>query len=174
MSRTPTTTNGGFADRIFPKFVEALRLQGEGEPKLDPEAVSAAAREVANAIAALGKAAGEQCRLVMHHLTDPLNTGLRARIRDGALDGDAVARMVEKDLTNPQVLEKQAKEKEARLAARNTKLLKEAQACPTALYKCPKCGARRCNMQQKQTRSGDEPMTVYLTCLECDLRFRRW
>jgi transcription elongation factor S-II len=34
-------------------------------------------------------------------------------------------------------------------------------------FKCRKCKKNRCTYYQAQTRSADEPMTVYVTCLEC-------
>lgn len=35
----------------------------------------------------------------------------------------------------------------------------------TTLYRCGKCGGRECSYFEKQTRSCDEPTTVFLTCL---------
>jgi len=37
----------------------------------------------------------------------------------------------------------------------------------TDLYKCYKCGERKCKTSQMQTRSADEPMTIFITCLNC-------
>lgn len=37
----------------------------------------------------------------------------------------------------------------------------------TDLYKCYKCGHRKCVTTQKQTRSADEPMTTFVTCIVC-------
>lgn len=34
-------------------------------------------------------------------------------------------------------------------------------------FKCRKCKKNRCTYYQAQTRSADEPMTTYVTCLEC-------
>jgi DNA-directed RNA polymerase subunit M/transcription elongation factor TFIIS len=39
-------------------------------------------------------------------------------------------------------------------------------------FKCKKCGERKCQVTQKQTRSGDEPATTYVTCIECDYLFK--
>lgn len=35
------------------------------------------------------------------------------------------------------------------------------------LYKCNKCKSMKTKHVQVQTRSADEPMTLYVTCLEC-------
>jgi DNA-directed RNA polymerase subunit M/transcription elongation factor TFIIS len=37
----------------------------------------------------------------------------------------------------------------------------------TDLYQCYKCKGRRCTTSQRQTRSADEPMTIFVTCLDC-------
>lgn len=37
----------------------------------------------------------------------------------------------------------------------------------TDLYECYKCGERKCQMVQLQTRSADEPMTKFITCQVC-------
>lgn len=34
-------------------------------------------------------------------------------------------------------------------------------------FKCRKCGERQCSYYQLQTRSADEPMTTFVTCLNC-------
>tara|TARA_B110000967_G_scaffold206920_1_gene254892 strand:- start:1300 stop:1824 length:525 start_codon:yes stop_codon:yes gene_type:complete len=39
-------------------------------------------------------------------------------------------------------------------------------------FKCFKCFKKRCTYYQLQTRSADEPMTTFVTCLECGNRWR--
>lgn len=39
-------------------------------------------------------------------------------------------------------------------------------------FKCGKCYQRRCSYYQQQTRGADEPMTVFVTCLECGNRWK--
>lgn len=42
----------------------------------------------------------------------------------------------------------------------------------TDLYQCRKCGERKCQIYQIQTRSADEPMTNFVTCLVCYTTFK--
>jgi transcription elongation factor S-II len=42
----------------------------------------------------------------------------------------------------------------------------------TNLYRCGNCGKRECTFYQLQTRSSDEPMTTFVTCLNCDKRWK--
>jgi transcription elongation factor S-II len=37
----------------------------------------------------------------------------------------------------------------------------------TDAFKCPKCKKRKSTIDQKQVRAGDEPMTTFVTCVEC-------
>ena len=42
----------------------------------------------------------------------------------------------------------------------------------TDLYECFKCHNRKCIIRQIQTRSNDEPMTTFVTCLVCNNTFK--
>jgi len=47
---------------------------------------------------------------------------------------------------------------------------------PTAMtdqYKCRKCSSRSCSYYEVQTRSADEPMTQFITCLDCNNRWKQ-
>lgn len=39
-------------------------------------------------------------------------------------------------------------------------------------FKCRKCHEKKTTYYQLQTRSADEPMTTFVTCLNCDARWR--
>ena len=39
-------------------------------------------------------------------------------------------------------------------------------------YTCRKCGSKKCSYYQLQTRSADEPMTTYVTCIDCGTRWK--
>lgn len=42
----------------------------------------------------------------------------------------------------------------------------------TDAFKCSKCKSKNCDVTTKQTRSGDEPMTTFVSCLECGHVFK--
>jgi len=44
----------------------------------------------------------------------------------------------------------------------------------TDMFPCGKCKSRNCSYTQRQTRSADEPMTIFLRCLECNHRWRQY
>jgi transcription elongation factor S-II len=62
------------------------------------------------------------------------------------------------------------------LMLRNAKKLaalgKQLNAQGTSMFRCGKCRQNNCTYFQMQTRSADEPMTTFVTCLNCDKRWR--
>ena len=40
----------------------------------------------------------------------------------------------------------------------------------TTEFRCSKCGKRECSYYQMQTRSADEPMTLFIECCNCGNR----
>jgi len=42
----------------------------------------------------------------------------------------------------------------------------------TSMFKCGKCKQNNCTYFQMQTRSADEPMTTFVTCLNCSNRWK--
>ncbi|GAA5878915.1 hypothetical protein JCM1840_000838 [Sporobolomyces johnsonii] len=46
------------------------------------------------------------------------------------------------------------------------------QQAETDAFQCGKCKQRRCMYYQMQTRSADEPMTTFVTCLNCNNRWK--
>ena len=51
---------------------------------------------------------------------------------------------------------------------RNLVEYKKANMATTDIFKCYKCGKKKCSVSQAQTRSADEPMTTFVQCLICD------
>jgi len=42
----------------------------------------------------------------------------------------------------------------------------------TDTFKCHKCKSKECTYYQMQTRSADEPMTTFVTCIKCGNRWK--
>ena len=42
----------------------------------------------------------------------------------------------------------------------------------TDTFTCRKCRSKKCTYYQMQTRSADEPMTIFVTCIECGNRWK--
>jgi transcription elongation factor S-II len=43
----------------------------------------------------------------------------------------------------------------------------------TTTFRCGRCRSRECYFYELQTRSADEPMSVFITCLDCGHRWRK-
>jgi transcription elongation factor S-II len=61
-----------------------------------------------------------------------------------------------------------------KIRARNLAAAQTAQdtQAETDQFKCGRCGKRRCKYFQLQTRSADEPMTTFVTCVNCGNRWK--
>ena len=58
-------------------------------------------------------------------------------------------------------------------SARKMELLsKENNVQGTSMFRCGKCKKNNCTYYQMQTRSADEPMTTFVTCLNCSKRWK--
>jgi transcription elongation factor S-II len=55
---------------------------------------------------------------------------------------------------------------------REQKILEGNKSRATDQYKCHRCGKRECTYYEMQTRSADEPMTIFITCINCGKQWR--
>ncbi|GAA6041575.1 hypothetical protein JCM8097_004273 [Rhodosporidiobolus ruineniae] len=97
------------------------------------------------------------------------NPGLREDVVSGEISIVKLYTMDPKDMASDE-----RKEENRRLIAEN--LFKAQSAAPqqaeTDAFQCGKCKQRRCMYYQMQTRSADEPMTTFVTCLSCNNRWK--
>lgn len=56
---------------------------------------------------------------------------------------------------------------------RAREVLSGREVAKTGIFSCPKCKSFDVDTDQKQTRSADEPMTIFCTCNSCGSRFIR-
>jgi DNA-directed RNA polymerase subunit M/transcription elongation factor TFIIS len=56
---------------------------------------------------------------------------------------------------------------------REQKILEGDKSRSTDQFKCHRCGKRECSYYELQTRSADEPMTMFINCLNCGKRWRQ-
>ncbi|KAG2199926.1 transcription elongation factor S-II [Mucor mucedo] len=98
------------------------------------------------------------------NLKNKSNPGLRESVVSGELSIEKLCKMSVDAMASE---EDQARDRklaeEALFKARGAG---SAQA-ETDMFKCGKCGGRKCTYFQMQTRSADEPMTTFVTCVSC-------
>jgi len=107
-------------------------------------------------------------RSLFSNLKDELNQGLRNALFTGALEVTRLIKMSHEELANPKLQEERRKLKEHQIAARQDH--KIAASC--TLFQCFKCGKNETTYFQLQTRSADEPMTTFVTCVSCGNHWR--
>ncbi|BGP12211.1 hypothetical protein JCM10213_007467 [Rhodosporidiobolus nylandii] len=97
------------------------------------------------------------------------NPGLREDVVSGEISIPQLYQMDPKDMAS-----NERKEENRRLVAEN--LFKAQAAAPqqaeTDAFQCGKCKQRKTMYYQMQTRSADEPMTTFVTCLSCNNRWK--
>ena len=55
---------------------------------------------------------------------------------------------------------------------RDKKKYETRMAAATDTFKCRNCKSNECTYYQLQTRSADEPMTTFVTCINCGNKWR--
>jgi len=96
------------------------------------------------------------------------NNTLLDRIKKNEIDPNELATMSSYD-TYPEIwsnlLDKKTK--------RDKMKYEMKQVAMTEMFKCRKCGSRKCSYYELQTRSADEPMTQFISCLDCGNRWKQ-
>ncbi|EKG07322.1 transcription elongation factor, putative [Trypanosoma cruzi] len=146
----------------------------QGRAKEEEEKINALALRIVTAIPGDRSLAADGFRVLLVNLRDAKNTKLREDIIEGRLPVEVLVHMSERDLLNPEARKNQ--EEEFLKRSRDTDLseIRRAMATKSTLFQCPSCKARDCSWTQKQTRSADEPMTVFCICNVCDHKWRRY
>ncbi|KAJ4970363.1 hypothetical protein NE237_003462 [Protea cynaroides] len=104
-------------------------------------------------------------RSIMFNIQDPKNPDLRRRVLLGQIKPDRLLVMTPNELASDERRKENNEIKEKALFDC------ERGAAPKATtdqFKCGRCGQRKCTYYQMQTRSADEPMTTYVTCVNCN------
>jgi DNA-directed RNA polymerase subunit M/transcription elongation factor TFIIS len=97
------------------------------------------------------------------HATDSTdNTTLLDQLKSGELTAQTLSFMTHQEM-NPTHWKMLIEQKVKRDA---NKFNKKVQAS-TDMFTCKKCRSKECTYYELQTRSADEPATIFVTCLKC-------
>ncbi|KAG9303669.1 hypothetical protein G9A89_018566 [Geosiphon pyriformis] len=111
----------------------------------------------------------DKLRGLIINLKDRSNPDLRLRVVNGELPIQTLCTMSKEEMASD---EKKARDREIREKNLfNARGAGPAQA-ETDAFKCGKCGQRKTTYYQMQTRSADEPMTTFVTCVNCNNRWK--
>jgi len=95
------------------------------------------------------------------------NKELLKEVLDGNIKSQVLAFMSHQELS-PARWEKLIEEKIKRDKCKYETTIEAA----TDSFKCRKCHSNKCTYYQMQTRSADEPMTTFVTCIDCGNRWK--
>jgi transcription elongation factor S-II len=65
------------------------------------------------------------------------------------------------------------KEMIERRIMKNASKYEDNMQASTDMFTCRKCRSKRCTYYEMQTRSADEPSTIFITCLNCGKNWRQ-
>ena len=96
------------------------------------------------------------------------NTRLLARLKDGEFAPHDVPFMSAREMF-PEHWQNLADEQ----LKRETTMLEGSKEEGSDMFKCKRCGKSRTRYWEMQTRSADEPMTIFIRCLNCSKEWRQ-
>lgn len=170
--------NDAMRDKIRELLVEALsKVSDEVDDDTKDEVDACDPIRVAVAVESalfdkIGRSNGVQkvkYRSIMFNLKDPKNPDFRRKVLLGHVEPERLI-----DLTPEEMASDERRLENKQIKA---KALFECERggppkATTDQFKCGRCGKRKCTYYQLQTRSADEPMTTFVTCVNCQKRWK--
>jgi transcription elongation factor S-II len=95
------------------------------------------------------------------------NDDILSQIKDGTIKSHTVAFMTHQEM-NPERWTTMIEQKSKRDKSKFEVNMEAA----TDLFTCKKCKGKQCTYYQLQTRSADEPMTTFVSCILCSARWK--
>jgi transcription elongation factor S-II len=92
------------------------------------------------------------------------NKNLLKAINNDEIDIDSIA-FFPPDKLDPEKYESINKKREIENFKKNNKATTDA-------FTCSRCKQKKCTVEERQTRAGDEPMTTFVTCTNCGHTFK--
>lgn len=110
-----------------------------------------------------------KARSIIWNLKNPKNPNLLLKLKDESIDAKKIAFMEPWELF-PEMYQPIFDKFEARV--RNTLDFDNLDNAVETDFQCAKCKSHKCVYYSLQTRSADEPMTNYFTCLQCQNKWK--
>ncbi|KIO00929.1 hypothetical protein M404DRAFT_745244 [Pisolithus tinctorius Marx 270] len=108
-------------------------------------------------------------RSLFVNLKDKGNPNLRESIVSGEVSPEKFSKMTSEEMMSEERRAADQKIKEENLFK---SLGAGAQEAETEGFQCGRCKQRKCRYRQAQTRSADEPMTTFVTCVNCGHKWK--
>lgn len=110
-----------------------------------------------------------KARALVFNLKDPKNPDLRMSLIEAVIDPAQLVKLESKQLASKALQDERSKVQQANLSARRSDWFLENAAAKgnKGFFTCKKCHSKNTTYFQMQTRGADEPMTNFITCLDC-------
>merc|ERR1712232_682096 len=114
-----------------------------------------------------------QSRSILFNIKDSKNPTFRWKLSVGFYKPDQVPKLTAEDMASDARKAERAKmRQEAAEAIQTDWALRHGQQRICGMFTCGKCKGTKTTYFQMQTRSSDEPMTTFVTCLGCNNRWK--
>ncbi|KAJ1995444.1 transcription elongation factor TFIIS [Coemansia spiralis] len=160
-------------DSTRDKCIEILYNSMASDSNADSETLAKRAAGIEqiefNKAGSLSNAYRVRIRSLCLNLKDKNNPDLRRNIVEGDISVERFCLMTSEEMASKELREDIERIKEENLFKAKGATRVEAE---TGQFKCGRCKSRKCTYYQMQTRSADEPMTTFVTCTNCDNRWK--
>lgn len=160
-------------DKCFQMLITALTVDAASEEEPD-ELVLSTSRAIEECLyrefdCQVTPAYKAKFRSKYLNLKEKSNSTLRRAILSGVVSARRFCAMNAAEMASD---ERRAEDR--RLMEQNLREAKAAQdnEAETDQFRCGRCGQRKTKYYQLQTRSADEPMTTFVTCINCGNRWK--
>eukprot|EP00746_Dinoflagellata_sp_MGD_P066169 gnl/MRDRNA2_/MRDRNA2_27456_c0_seq1.p1 gnl/MRDRNA2_/MRDRNA2_27456_c0~~gnl/MRDRNA2_/MRDRNA2_27456_c0_seq1.p1 ORF type:complete len:352 (+),score=87.07 gnl/MRDRNA2_/MRDRNA2_27456_c0_seq1:66-1121(+) len=119
------------------------------------------------------KAYMNQARSVLYNLKDAKNVSFRFKVTVGFFKPDQIPSLTPEQMASDEKnAERQKMREDAMAEIDQGWALKNGAARISGMFTCGKCKGTKTTYFQMQTRSSDEPMTTFVTCITCNNRWK--
>ena len=106
-------------------------------------------------------------RAISSHLSVPENEEFKLNILKGELTPEKLIKMENNEMISSKEKNNIQKIKDDVFESKRSDWNKEHTKVKEGMYTCYKCKGKRVTTQEIQMRSADEPMTLFITCVDC-------
>ena len=104
---------------------------------------------------------------IMRNLKDEKNDSFRNNIINGSIKPEDLCTMEVTDMLDKKKQEELENEKKKKVEEISSDWIEKHGQITEGVYKCRNCGGKKTVQKELQTRSADEPMTIFITCVNC-------
>ena len=104
---------------------------------------------------------------IIHNIKDENNLEFRENIINGIITSDDLCTMNANEMLNKAKKDEIKKEIEKKVDEVRSDWIEKHGEVTEGVYRCRNCGGKRTIQHEQQTRSADEPMTLFITCVDC-------